>query len=193
MSRSLPSPKAAKSSWRSSPNWWPMLLLAAFIFSCTCVTRSHAAKEATIEIMTEPSQLLVGMDVNLLLRATRQEIKSCVWFRGHRLKQFAILTYRPPNETIHNESYTGRETVQKDCSLYIKNLTLDDNDFYSVKRVLQDGLTEFGTTPLLIREVLESPEPRQALSPGVTFGVVAGCLMGLMFITGMFVFRAAGR
>lgn len=92
------------------------------------------------------------MDVKLLLKGTEKAIDVCSWFRGHRLKMFAILTYLPRNDTtFYDESYTGRESVQRDCSLYIKNVTLTDSDFYSARRILEGNVTEFGTLPLLIR------------------------------------------
>ncbi|KAJ7303987.1 hypothetical protein JRQ81_011503 [Phrynocephalus forsythii] len=152
MLQMFPPPRAAKKSQRCSPSWWPMLLLTALILCSTCITQSQAADEAKVQIIIDPSHVLAGMDVNLFLKGSTKEIKSCTWYRGHRLKQFAILTYQAETRNVtYNESYTGRERVQQDCSLYIKNVTISDTDFYSIRRVLEGGLVEFGTVPLLVR------------------------------------------
>ncbi|KAF7242486.1 Carcinoembryonic antigen-related cell adhesion molecule 3 [Varanus komodoensis] len=77
----------------------------------------------------------------MTLRAggTLEKVVLCSWFRGTvtDVTKRIFVYYLPPltQGQVNGPSYTGRETAGPDCSLHIRNLTLNDSGNYTLSKV----------------------------------------------------------
>ncbi|KAH0631663.1 hypothetical protein JD844_006109 [Phrynosoma platyrhinos] len=110
-----------------------------------------------ISITMLPNTSRLGGDVTLTPEGMTG-MTSCTWYRGNEKGSAPIMTYKlPPVSVIEkNVSYSGRESVGKDCSLHISNLTPNDSAVYTIKatRMEPEGKKAKGLSVMVIGVLL---------------------------------------
>ncbi|XP_067318551.1 carcinoembryonic antigen-related cell adhesion molecule 3-like [Anolis sagrei] len=145
----------------------------------------------TVGIKNEPHSVKVGENVVLIPGGSRRNLFSCRWFRGDKYRYFEIMEFLPFNSTVtFKDGYTGRESIDSDCKLHVRNLSLWDSNFYRVEKISFNNTMYVGVTALLVLDKLGF-EPRTGLSPVATIGVIVACFVGLSFFVGLVVFQTA--
>ncbi|XP_042294755.1 uncharacterized protein LOC121915006 [Sceloporus undulatus] len=111
------------------------MLLSGFILSC--LLQLAAAHQHSFSVIGEPRSPRWGQNVTLSLRGGPSSFVQCQWVRDNSQEQAesgTILTYSPekrPSST-QGKAYSGRERVERDCSLHIRSLRKSDVGKYSV-------------------------------------------------------------
>ncbi|XP_033014657.1 hemicentin-1-like [Lacerta agilis] len=134
--------------WRYS--WHTAFLAASVLSSCFLLTR---AQETTISIRIFPDVLKERDSVTLTPEGLAPKAITCRWYRGVVEEKNIIITFFPPNVGQNRgDAYTGRETVNPDCSLLITDLKPDDSGTYSFKSE-GPGVTNTGATNITVSGV----------------------------------------
>ncbi|XP_042294762.1 carcinoembryonic antigen-related cell adhesion molecule 16-like [Sceloporus undulatus] len=169
-------------SLRAKSPSWLALLLAASILSC-CFLLTGGTKRGTVSVTLDPSQPIEGQSVTLRAGGVPNGTVFCRWFRDKSADTHLILIYYLPPFKGHTEGegYTGRETMDSDCSLHIKNLILNDTRTYIV---MMDGpgLVNQGQVDLVVRALESHPDTR-GLSTAAIGGIAVGCIVALVVLT----------
>uniref|UniRef100_A0A8D2JCT5 Immunoglobulin V-set domain-containing protein n=1 Tax=Varanus komodoensis TaxID=61221 RepID=A0A8D2JCT5_VARKO len=131
----------APAPWCSARVPWPgvhscILLTAASILS-SCLPLTQA--QEVIPITRTPENPRTGQNMTLRAGGTLEKVVLCSWFRGTvtDVTKRIFVYYLPPltQGQVNGPSYTGRETAGPDCSLHIRNLTLNDSGNYTLSKV----------------------------------------------------------
>uniref|UniRef100_A0A8D2J3W4 Ig-like domain-containing protein n=1 Tax=Varanus komodoensis TaxID=61221 RepID=A0A8D2J3W4_VARKO len=113
-----------------------ILLTAASILS-SCLPLTQA--QEVIPITRTPENPRTGQNMTLRAGGTLEKVVLCSWFRGTvtDVTKRIFVYYLPPltQGQVNGPSYTGRETAGPDCSLHIRNLTLNDSGNYTLSKV----------------------------------------------------------
>ncbi|XP_067316904.1 carcinoembryonic antigen-related cell adhesion molecule 6-like [Anolis sagrei] len=104
---------------------WPKnfrLVSVSVLSWCFLLTGAQSGTTTTISV--RPSKPIEGGDVSLIPASIPASTVSCRWFRGGDALANTILVYyisSPPTQRP-GANYTGRETIDSNCSLHITNL-----------------------------------------------------------------------
>uniref|UniRef100_A0A670ITQ1 Immunoglobulin V-set domain-containing protein n=1 Tax=Podarcis muralis TaxID=64176 RepID=A0A670ITQ1_PODMU len=95
-----------------------------------------ADQNFTLLITVQPWFPQVGGEVLLIPEESKEKVDTCSWFRWDTAEKNQILVYQPPpvKDVQYKASYTGRESVNTDCSLQIKNISVSDITYYIMQR-----------------------------------------------------------
>uniref|UniRef100_A0A8D2JHV6 Immunoglobulin V-set domain-containing protein n=1 Tax=Varanus komodoensis TaxID=61221 RepID=A0A8D2JHV6_VARKO len=124
-----------------------------------------------------------GQNVTLVPGGDLKSVIKCSWYRGKRNQ---ILTYQllPLSEHRYGLAYTGRETINPDCSLHIVNLTHLDTGFYTIQKQ-KNGTepAEMGKTFLLVggKWVPQALEQAMACQGGLVPASKPACVKWSLF------------
>uniref|UniRef100_A0A8D2JJ09 Immunoglobulin V-set domain-containing protein n=1 Tax=Varanus komodoensis TaxID=61221 RepID=A0A8D2JJ09_VARKO len=135
-----------------------ILLTAASILS-SCLPLTQA--QEVIPITRTPENPRTGQNMTLRAGGTLEKVVLCSWFRGTvtDVTKRIFVYYLPPltQGQVNGPSYTGRETAGPDCSLHIRNLTLNDSGNYTLSKV--GAVTAVGhvTIEFSVHEIHGSP------------------------------------
>uniref|UniRef100_G1QCH9 Ig-like domain-containing protein n=1 Tax=Myotis lucifugus TaxID=59463 RepID=G1QCH9_MYOLU len=128
---------------------WLGLLLAIFLLTLW-IPPTTAEKFA-----------LEGQDVILRLRYTPPDVTRFIWYRGMEMTYHnfigSLALY--PRKYLTGPKYCGREEINREGSLIIRNVTVRDQDIYGVVAVLpmSRGATGFGWLSVYRLPALDSP------------------------------------
>lgn len=89
-----------------------------------------------ITIVSKPQHPKPGESVTLIVQGPPKTIEVCKWFRQTPSGTVqSILTYFTGVKAAPDTgpAHSGRETVQRNCSLYITRLTVSDSGNYSLE------------------------------------------------------------
>ncbi|ETE59568.1 Pregnancy-specific beta-1-glycoprotein 9, partial [Ophiophagus hannah] len=94
-------------------------------------TKLGAPLDST-NIALDPEKPKIGGHVTLIPTGDTNTLSACSWFRGGDDETKPIVTYSLPplSKLAFKDGATGREFLNSDCSLHIKNLTTQDEGFY---------------------------------------------------------------
>ncbi|XP_044290672.1 carcinoembryonic antigen-related cell adhesion molecule 1-like isoform X2 [Varanus komodoensis] len=128
--------------------------VAAILSSCLPLTQA----QEVIPITWTPQYPRTGQNMTLKAGGTLEKVVSCSWFRGTvtDVTKRILVYYLPPvaQGQVNGPSYTGRETVGADCSLHIRNLTLNDSGNYTMSK--EGGVTAVGHVTIEVSEPVSS-------------------------------------
>ncbi|XP_067329650.1 carcinoembryonic antigen-related cell adhesion molecule 6-like [Anolis sagrei] len=127
----------------------PSTLLAAFILS-VCFFSTEATWKPT-DITVEPLKPMEGGSIRLIPVTSPRDMVTCRWFRGGTDGDSTIVVfyfYPSPVSRIRT-SYTGRETLDANCTLEITDLTVSDTAKYTALLESPFG-SRLGTVELVI-------------------------------------------
>ncbi|XP_070806102.1 cell adhesion molecule CEACAM5-like [Pituophis catenifer annectens] len=91
-----------------------------------------ADSPVSTNIALDPEKPEIGGHVTLIPSGDTNTLSTCSWFRGGDDEAKPIVTYSLPplSKLAFKDGSTGREFLNSDCSLHIKNLTTQDEGFY---------------------------------------------------------------
>ncbi|EPQ18828.1 Carcinoembryonic antigen-related cell adhesion molecule 3 [Myotis brandtii] len=120
---------------------WLGLLLADFLLTLWI-------PPTTAQFAIVSTSAVEGQDVILHLRNTPPNVRGFIWFRGEELNYHNFIGSRPwySSEYLTGPQYSGREEINLEGSLTIRNVTVKDQDIYFVVAVLPNSQRdiEFG-------------------------------------------------
>ncbi|XP_044290676.1 carcinoembryonic antigen-related cell adhesion molecule 16-like [Varanus komodoensis] len=168
--------------WRGA--WRPAALLAASILSsCFLLTRAQDGRPQVIPITWSPQYPTAGENVTLTPGGTLEKVVSCSWFRGTvtDVAKRILVYYVPPltQGQVNGPSYTGRETVDLECSLHIQNLTLTDSGNYTVSK--EGGVTAIGHVMIKVSD-------RPGGISNIILWSIIGSLVGVLILIAILLF-----
>ncbi|XP_077788643.1 cell adhesion molecule CEACAM3-like [Podarcis muralis] len=151
----------------------------------------EAEQNFTLLITVQPWFPQVGGEVLLIPEESKEKVDTCSWFRWDTAEKNQILVYQPPpvKDVQYKASYTGRESVNTDCSLQIKNISVSDITYYIMQRNTTKE-SEVGQIFLVVI-VSVSPEKRTdtkkttSVSGGAIAGIFVACIVGAVFLVGL--------
>uniref|UniRef100_A0A803TQR1 Immunoglobulin V-set domain-containing protein n=1 Tax=Anolis carolinensis TaxID=28377 RepID=A0A803TQR1_ANOCA len=92
-----------------------------------------SALNYTILVTVDPWFPLVGMGATLVAKGGMENFISCSWYRWEISDPSLILVYDTSTKKVqHKPAYTGRETLRKNCSLYIEKLSIEDITYFFI-------------------------------------------------------------
>ncbi|XP_060550012.1 forkhead box protein B2-like, partial [Pantherophis guttatus] len=93
---------------------------------------SPGVPTVSTNIALDPEKPEIGGHVTLIPSGDTNTLSTCSWFRGGDDEAKPIVTYSLPplSKLAFKDGSTGREFLNSDCSLHIKNLTTQDEGFY---------------------------------------------------------------
>ncbi|CAI5780983.1 carcinoembryonic antigen-related cell adhesion molecule 16-like [Podarcis lilfordi] len=163
----------------------PVLLLAAHILFSSFVFL-EADQNFTLLITVQPWFPQVGGEVLLIPEESKEKVDTCSWFRWDTAEKNQILVYQPPpvKDVQYKASYTGRESVNTDCSLQIRNISISDITYYVMQRNTTKE-SEVGQIFLVVIEKQSDKKKRTSVSGGAVAGIFVACIVGAVFLVGL--------
>ncbi|XP_070620299.1 uncharacterized protein [Erythrolamprus reginae] len=175
-------PKRKQPSGRR-PAQLAWLLTAHLVTSYFMLIQAEQPPDFTITF--KPPHPTEGDDVQLIPKKPTNDTSSCSWFRGDNVTYIEIMVYFPLNRTtVPLRGFFPGCTATHDCVLTIHNISYQDMALYGVlmttpkKSFLGRGFLEVTRVEMPMR-ILRS------LGAGVIAGISAGCLIGILLITGL--------
>ncbi|XP_035305239.1 carcinoembryonic antigen-related cell adhesion molecule 3-like isoform X2 [Cricetulus griseus] len=113
---------------------WQGLLLTASLLACWHFSPTTA--QVTIESV--PPQVVEGENVLLLVHNLPENLAALVWFKGVEITDNAIIdngiAFYVQNNNVHalGPFHSGRETMYRNGSLWIRNVTQADTGVYTL-------------------------------------------------------------
>ncbi|OBS71248.1 hypothetical protein A6R68_00211, partial [Neotoma lepida] len=83
-----------------------------------------------------PPDVVEGENVLLLVRDLPEDHEAFAWYKGARNMNFGIVFYSlASNLTVTGPEYSGRETVYRNGSLRLQDVTQKDTEFYTLRSI----------------------------------------------------------
>nr|XP_060640212.1 carcinoembryonic antigen-related cell adhesion molecule 6-like [Anolis sagrei ordinatus] len=126
-----------------------LILSTAFVLS-VCFFSTEAIFKPT-NITVDPPNPMEGGSVRLIPVTSPRDIVTCRWFRGATDGDSTIVVFffYPRPVSRNRTSYTGRETLNANCTLEITDLTVNDTANYTA--LLESPFeSRLGTVELVI-------------------------------------------
>ncbi|XP_072463954.1 cell adhesion molecule CEACAM8-like [Notamacropus eugenii] len=167
---------------RGWPGCWKRFLFTAVILS----SYIQLASLAQLSIAPIPSPGSVGSNITLAVHGIPKEPQSYSWFRQMIEESSKIATYAVQSgEQTRGLNYTGRESIFPNGSLFITNLTSNDDGVYIIQVANKDLKPVLGQGHLQIND---SPKTSHF---GLVASIVLGALAGVvvMGVLGYFLFK----
>ncbi|XP_067318557.1 carcinoembryonic antigen-related cell adhesion molecule 16-like [Anolis sagrei] len=158
----------------------PSTLLAAFVLS-VCFFSTEAFYKRT-NITVDPPNPMEGGSVRLIPLTSPRDMVTCRWFRGgtDRNSTIVVFFFYPRPVSRNRTSYTGRETLNANCTLEITDLNVNDTANYTILQESPFG-SRLGTVELVI-SVPPPPQPGRGFSRSTMAGIILGCLGALVIL-----------
>ncbi|XP_051017957.1 pregnancy-specific glycoprotein 22-like [Acomys russatus] len=119
---------------------------------CTCW---HPSVTNSVTVEPVPLYVLDGENVLLLTTNLLDDIIALVWHKGVENLDHGIALYSLQyNVSVTGPAHSGRETIYRNGSLLIQNVTLNDKGFYTLRTINSSGFIV--STSHLYLLVLES-------------------------------------
>ncbi|KAM9039209.1 cell adhesion molecule CEACAM8-like isoform 1-T1 [Sarcophilus harrisii] len=166
-------------SW---PGCWKGFLFTATILSCSV----QLASLAQLSIAPIPSYGSIGNNVTLSVRGILKEPQSYSWFRQMTEESNKIMSYTVQSgEQTRGLNHTGRESIFPNGSLFITNLTSDDDGVY----IVQVAVTKL--KPVLGWGRLQINDSPRSSHLGLVASIVLGAMAGgvITSVLGYFFFK----
>ncbi|XP_075846603.1 cell adhesion molecule CEACAM3-like [Microtus pennsylvanicus] len=110
---------------------WPGLLLIAFL-----LIRCHSPATAEVTIESVPPNVFEGDSVLLYVHSLPENLLGFAWFKGlTNMKRRIVLYELNNNLSLPGPEYSSRETVYRNGSLWISNVTHVDTGFYTLQTI----------------------------------------------------------
>ncbi|XP_036599578.1 carcinoembryonic antigen-related cell adhesion molecule 3-like [Trichosurus vulpecula] len=158
-----------------------------FLFTATILSSSiQLASLAQLSIAPIPSYGSIGSNATLSVRGIPKEPQSYSWFRQMMEESNKIVSYAVQSgEQTRGLNHTGRESIFPNGSLFITNLTSNDNGVYIIE------VTTTDLKPVLGRGHLQINDSPKTSHFGLVASIVLGALAGgiVMGVLGYFLFK----
>ncbi|XP_056652981.1 carcinoembryonic antigen-related cell adhesion molecule 3-like isoform X1 [Monodelphis domestica] len=158
------------------PGCWKGLLFTVTILSSSL----QLASLAQLSIVSIPSHGTVGSNITLSVHGIPKEPQNYSWFRQMPKESNKIVSYAVRSgEQTQGLNHTGRESIFPNGSLFIINVTSNDNGAYIVQVTTEDskpvsgqGHLQIHDSPMLSHIGLVASIVLGALAGGVVLGVL---------------------
>ncbi|XP_016835882.1 carcinoembryonic antigen-related cell adhesion molecule 3 isoform X1 [Cricetulus griseus] len=115
---------------------WQRLLFTASLLACWHFSTSTA--QVTIESV--PPQVVEGENVLFLVHNLPENLIASVWFRGLKITENVIAIYDLKQDfSAPGPIHSGRETVYRNGSLLLRNVTMKDTGRYTLRTINRHG------------------------------------------------------
>ncbi|XP_044524502.1 LOW QUALITY PROTEIN: carcinoembryonic antigen-related cell adhesion molecule 4-like [Gracilinanus agilis] len=178
---------------RSSPQWGqPLkgLLITAAVLSSWIQSVSTQSPEMKVE--PSPPYGTVGRSITLSILGLSKQPQRYTWFRKTTDDRNRIMTYDVL--TRQQTPANGREMVHPNGSLFIPNLTLEDDGKYIVEIfALADGPQKYSLSfSSAYLHVYADSSSRGGVIAGIVMGVLAGVALIGVLIYFLFIRKTGG-
>uniref|UniRef100_A0A2K5VAF3 CEA cell adhesion molecule 7 n=1 Tax=Macaca fascicularis TaxID=9541 RepID=A0A2K5VAF3_MACFA len=155
---------------------WQGLLLTASL-----LTFWNLPTSAQTNIEVVPFNVAEGKEVILLVSNVSRNLYGYNWYKGERVHaNYRIIGY-VTQENAPGPAHSGRETIHRNGSLLIQNVSLSDPGIYTLHVISEDLVTEEVTRQFYV--FYESvPGSSPDLSAGTAVSIMIGVLAGMALI-----------
>ncbi|XP_042128507.2 cell adhesion molecule CEACAM5-like isoform X3 [Peromyscus maniculatus bairdii] len=110
---------------------WQGLLVTASLLTCW-----HLPTTVQVIIELVPPDVVEGENVLLLVRNLPENLEAFVWYKGVTNMNLGIVLYSlDTNLRVEGPEYSGRETVYRNGSLHLQDVTQKDTGFYTLRSI----------------------------------------------------------
>ncbi|XP_036032647.1 pregnancy-specific glycoprotein 22-like isoform X2 [Onychomys torridus] len=110
---------------------WQGLLVTASLLTCW-----HLPTTVQVIIELVPPDVVEGENVLLLVRNLPENLEAFAWHKGVTDMNLGIVLYSlTTNLTVAGPEYSGRETVYRNGSLHLQDVTQKDTGFYTLRSI----------------------------------------------------------
>ena len=93
-----------------------------------------------VDIESLPPQVVEGENVLLRVDNLPENLLGFVWYKGVASMKLGIALYSLQyNVSVTGLKHSGRETLHRNGSLWIQNVTSEDTGYYTLRTVSQRG------------------------------------------------------
>uniref|UniRef100_A0A8C6GWQ4 Ig-like domain-containing protein n=1 Tax=Mus spicilegus TaxID=10103 RepID=A0A8C6GWQ4_MUSSI len=126
-----------------------------FLLTAFLLTYCHLSTSSQVIIELVPPQVVEGEDVLFLVHKMPENLMSLGWFKGKTVINCGILMYATNTKvTVMGPRYSSRETLYRNGSLLIHNVTQKDIGFYTLRTLNSHGDTMSTSTFLHVNRFL---------------------------------------
>ncbi|XP_059137005.1 pregnancy-specific glycoprotein 22-like [Peromyscus eremicus] len=110
---------------------WQGLLVTASLLTCW-----HLPTTVQVIIELVPPDVVEGENVLLLVRNLPENLEAFAWYKGVTNMNLGIVLYSlTTNLRVAGPEYSGRETVYRNGSLRLQDVTQKDTGFYTLRSI----------------------------------------------------------
>ncbi|XP_003515794.2 pregnancy-specific glycoprotein 22 isoform X1 [Cricetulus griseus] len=125
---------------------WQGLLLTASLLTCW-----HLSTTAKVTIESVPSPVIEGENVLFSAKNLPENLLAFAWYKRVKSMRFGIgLFSLTSNLSATGPGYSGRETLYRNGSLWLTNVTTKDKGFYTLRTINRSGKV-VSTTRMFLR------------------------------------------
>ena len=105
---------------------------------------------ARVIIHSLPLQVVEGENVLLHVYNLPENLLGLAWYRGLLNLKLGIALYSLQyNVSVTGPEHSGRETLHRNGSLWIQNVTQEDTGYYTLRTISKNGKLESNTSMFL--------------------------------------------
>ncbi|EDL23084.1 mCG3735, partial [Mus musculus] len=124
---------------------WQRVLLTASLLTCWLLPIT-----AGVTIESVPPKLVEGENVLLRVDNLPENLRVFVWYRGVTDMSLGIALYSLDYSTsVTGPKHSGRETLYRNGSLWIQNVTREDTGYYTLQTISKNGKVVSNTSIFL--------------------------------------------
>ncbi|XP_051017960.1 pregnancy-specific glycoprotein 22-like [Acomys russatus] len=114
--------------------------IIAVLYTASICTCWHPSITNNVTVEPVPLYVIDGENVLLLTTNLQDNIIALVWHKGVENLDHGIALYSLQyNVSVTGPAYSGRETIYRNGSLLIQNVTLNDKGFYTLRTINSSG------------------------------------------------------
>ncbi|XP_051017962.1 carcinoembryonic antigen-related cell adhesion molecule 3-like [Acomys russatus] len=109
-------------------------------YGASILTGWHPPTTADVTVETVPPEVADGDNVLILIDGLPKNIIGLAWYKGVNNLSLIIAVYSLTYDiSVEGPVYSGRETIYRNGSLLIQNVTRKDTGFYTIRTINRNG------------------------------------------------------